>query len=117
MGASDDLQVSEQIGERLRVATDASTTLHHDMGRPNERRLREGFVEVMVPRVLQLTRIGCDTARDERFVDRVAFEQLAGESPELVDCRLRSGVALRGAVAEPDDPRPRVTQVIRGLLL
>src|SRR5581483_11590668 len=101
----------------LGVPTVAPATLHPASRGLGQRRFGEDAVDTALPTGAERRRIGGDALRDQRLVARVALDHLAGVGPEIVERRLGAAVALRGTVAQADQPFAGVAQVIGRLLL
>src|SRR3954451_5599983 len=68
------------------------------------------------PLLAQTGRVDGNPGSDQRALDIISPEHFAGKRPEVVDGGLRPPMALRGPVAEPDDPLRRMPQMVGALL-
>src|SRR5580692_2054545 len=102
--------------EMLAVPAAAAALLHPAAFGQNEGRFARDIGDQFEPWRAQGRRIDGDTGIDQGALAVVDFKHLAGKGPEVVDRGLRTGVALRGAVAEPDDPFRAMPDVIGAFL-
>src|SRR6185369_12779990 len=100
------------MAEMLAVPSTAAALLHPVVFRQGQRRLTDDAGNGFQPLRTQRRGIDGDTGIDQAALAVIDGKHLAGESPEFVDRRLRTGVAFLGAVAEADDPFGRVPDMI-----
>src|SRR5581483_12030343 len=100
------------MAEMLAVPADTAALLHPVALRQRQRRLMDNTGDGLEPLRLQACGIDGNTDIDQRSLCLIDREHLAGEAPEIFDRSLRAGVALIGAVAEPDDPFRVMAQMI-----
>src|SRR5712692_6020304 len=115
--ALQELHLREEMAEMLGVPAAASAALHPPRCRARQRRLGEHASDAALPFGLEQCRVDGEALSDQRLLDGVALEHLAGIGPELVERGLGAAMALRRAVAEADQPFAGMAQVIGGLLL
>src|SRR5262245_22140406 len=102
--------------EMLAMPSRAAAGMHPFAGRKLQIGLGEDRVERAPPLRADAGAIDCDPRIDERALDVVALEHLAGVGPQLLERVLRTTMALLRAVAEPDGPFARVAHVVGELL-
>src|SRR3954451_9280059 len=105
------------MAEMLAVPAHAAALLHPVVLRQLERCFADHIRKCRQPTTPQGAWVYGDTGMDQGVLAVVDGKHLAGESPEMIDRSLRAGMALVGAVAEPDHPLRGMPQVIGALLL
>src|SRR4051812_43655790 len=105
------------MAEMLAVPAHAAALLHPVVLRQLEHCFADHIRECRQPAAPQGPWVYGDTGMDQGALAVVDGKHLAGERPEMIDRSLRAGMALVGAVAQPDDPLRGMAEVIGALLL
>src|SRR3979409_688518 len=105
------------MAEMLAVLAAVAALLHPRVIGQSQCRFADDIRSRAEPSRMQRRGINRNAGTDQRAFAVVDVKHLAGKRPEIVDRILRAGVALLGAVAEPDDPFRRMPQMIGAFLL